>query len=401
MKTPDVEHIERLLQAKTFGELSASEKELVLAHVSGEQEYEAMRNTLLRVKHVFQAEAQALQPDLDLKEQVLLRFAQNKPAAKSSGSSLLIFLESLLLSPTVRFAGALTLILAIGITGMVLLYNPEKNIALNDDTPTPVELKEDEIKSIEELSPVPQVVTEGEQSKVNDQVAAPSPGKPVTEVYTVVAEEAEMDMEMKDAAVMKEAPAATAAESQAPIYRNDDGYLQYANTRTAQVEENKKEKAPGTTAGIAKKAEQDKIAADKKSTSNPFKQEGKMLFESEVYGNGAGSSAPETRIPFWPPMNPEENTAVLYRKTNEKLEAYFSSAQKNDAYEDVTPKKLISLKLSFSDKGDVKKAEVIAGNLSAEEKAVITEKAMKLPRFVFSQGNGEIQKTQTYKIRIK
>jgi hypothetical protein len=401
MKTTDVEHIERLLQAKTFGELSASEKELVSAHVSGEEEYEAMRNTLLRVKHVFQAEAQALQPDLDLKEQVLLRFAQNKPAAKSSGSSLLIFLESLLLPPTFRFAGALILILALGITGMLLLNNPQKNIALNGDTPSPVELKEEEIKSIEELSPVRQAVTGEEQPEVNDRTAPPLPGKPVTEAHTVFAEETETVMEAKDADVMKEAPAATASESRATDYRNEGGYSRHAHTRTVREEKNRKEKAPETTADMAKKAEQDKIGAEKKLPSEPFKQEGQMHSEPEVYGNGAGSSALRTRIPFWPPMNPEENTAVLYRKTGEKLEAYFSTAQKNDTYEEIAPKKRITLKLSFSDEGEVKKAEVISGNLSEEEKAFITEKAMKLPRFEFSQGNGEIQKTQTYKIRIR
>jgi hypothetical protein len=79
----DIEKLESILLKKEFSELSPAEKEMVFAEVGTESDYEHLRETLLRVKTTFTAEASSVSASDDFKDVLLRRFETSRPTQKT------------------------------------------------------------------------------------------------------------------------------------------------------------------------------------------------------------------------------------------------------------------------------------------------------------------------------
>lgn len=126
----DPENIESLLQNKSFGELTASEKDFVLQHISSPEEYAEMRSFLGNLKTSFSGEME-IEPDAGVKNLLMEQF--HKTHAKPKRSPLSGIIESLfpsgrsvLLSPGFQIAG-----IAVLIFGTVFFIN-RQNTAESD-----------------------------------------------------------------------------------------------------------------------------------------------------------------------------------------------------------------------------------------------------------------------------
>lgn len=388
---PDIEKIEHLLMAKSFNELSSAERELVLAHLSGASEYEHMRATISRVKTVFSAEAAGISPELDMKEAVLNRFEQNKPANTGILSKISSFFETLFPNPGVRFAGSIGLVLVLVITGIAFWPKKDINVAYMK----PLEVNEQRVKTSD---------SEIQQNQAESSTITPS--KPdlirseiVEEDFIADQTEAVSGAVAEEEALEKNYPAEApaAASESVPVYRNDDGYYQYSNTRTADAEFKRNEvsdavkvydkKASTAGANKTKPARKEEVAAPA-----PGKVELGSGMEKE------SSMGELQRIPVWPGM--ENETSEAYRGTLRKLEQYFKEELVSNQNKGNASYIYLKLELNFNSKGEVIKAKAKSEYITSETLQKIEKKAMLLPAFRFTSQAGDISTSQVYLLRI-
>lgn len=388
---PDIEKIEHLLMAKSFNELSSAERELVLAHLSGASEYEHMRATISRVKTVFSAEAAGISPELDMKEAVLNRFEQNKPANTGILSKISSFFETLFPNPGVRFAGSIGLVLVLVITGIAFWPKEEVNVAYMK----PIEVNEQRVKP-----------KDSEIQQNQAEISTITPSKPDLILSEIAEEDILTDQTeavsgavAEDEALEKNYPAEVpaAASESVPVYRNDDGYYQYSNTRTADAEFKRNEvsdavkvydkKASPAGASKTKPANKEEVAAP---------APGKVELGS---GIAQESSMGELqRIPVWPGM--ENETSEAYRGTLRKLEQYFKEELVSNQNKGNASYIYLKLELNFNSKGEVIKAKAKSEYITSETLQKIEKKAMLLPAFRFTSQAGDISTSQVYLLRI-
>jgi len=396
--TPDIEKIEHLLNAKSFGELSVAERELVLAHLSGVAEYEHMRETLLRVKKVFTAEAVAMQTDAQLKEQILNRFEQNKPKPSSPFAAISTFFQTLIPSATVRFASMLGLLVMI-VGGSLFLFSPRKNeLAQHIETqksvpaPPPADSFENMVAALVPAEPSmaeeKPVSTKTESGMVSDDVRPVMMEKRAT--GEDMAEEIYVDQPYM-------APGAAAQESNAPmqnqIYRNNDGYLQYQNSRVAESPVKTKDKTDAYKdySSKAKKAE----AADEKASQGnteaesmqeiSVKQEEKTLRGSRGVAQGKYAQLPS--IPAWPGV--EKDGSKAHTATTEKIKNYLREELVGSYKTDPRLESPLSIQVTFTEKGKVSAVEM-KGQVSEAQKNAIVNKIKKMPAFKFTEGSNPV-----------
>jgi hypothetical protein len=143
----DPEDIESLLMHKQFNELFEEEREFILQHIEGEEEYESLRKTLFEL-HDTSMTAEWLEPEPSIKEALMKEFAQEKKG------SFRIWLNSLFVIPEivwyrrpaiqVTFAGVCALIAVVFILKM---ENKRPDIAstkgANNSISTPTEIQEE------------------------------------------------------------------------------------------------------------------------------------------------------------------------------------------------------------------------------------------------------------------
>lgn len=421
--TPDIEKIEHLLNAKTFDALTAAERELVLAHLSGAAEYEHMRETLLRVKKVFTAEASAQAADADLKEYILTRFDQNRPQPHSLAARIAAWVQKLFPTPVGRFAGALAMLLLVVTVGFFAWPTERKDVA-QQLLPRATEVQT--ITVSDDAPAVPSeemigygagtVVTEGNaQAMIMDMDGDAVPPEVPLKDYTppVLASAAD------EKAEEPQARESLREESAAPVYRNNEGYYQYRNTRTAQAE------TPQKNTEASDKLSYKKTPAKPKGVDNAdqasqteIKQ---SLFEKEDISGGVVKSESEydrnrqetsvavaiattaPSVPVWPGTEKRENAAAL---TLKNLNAFFAVSS-YAATDSVRPVQEVArskaetatakLTLRFNAEGVITKVHV-SGTDEARKKALI-RRALQLPAFKFTNGN-ELILEQTYRISI-
>lgn len=131
----DPEDIESLLMHKQFNELYPEEKEFVLRHVAGQEEYESLRSTLFLMHDTVNTDDWQ-EPDPVIKANLMREFAGEEK------KGFFIWLNSLFAMPTmpeivwyrkpaVRYAFA-SLVLLFGVGGALLIFNtnqPAQDIA--------------------------------------------------------------------------------------------------------------------------------------------------------------------------------------------------------------------------------------------------------------------------------
>lgn len=453
--TPDIEKIEHLLNAKAFTELTPAERELVLAHLSGAEEYEHMRDTLVRVKKVFVTEAAALSVDADLKEQILMRFEQNRAHRPSWTERAGIFLQTLIPSPAGRFAGALTLLLAI--VSVVFFVWPEQQpemarqlfppatepqiVTLTDTTP-PIDEAIEHTNVIITTSPVEAAnlaVTETDRlpaAATYDREAGDDQNEFIAAGYS------ENEWRNKDAANGSGNQQITGVESSAklkageqspPVYKNQEGLLQYQNNRVADAgikSDTYSDAYKNYTPPAGSKKETESRAAEKTTnTSLPQKpavtgntRDEERLEETVVTArelkqrsNGTvndamggatytwsadkASSAP---VPVWPGVEGQSNP---YASTLESMKAFFGK-ETGTAYRAVTQEmaglqksKTARLSLTFNAHGIITKVHV-SGDVNEAQKKALIQRALQLPAFRFTSGTGKPLLEQTYVLEL-
>lgn len=420
--TPDIEKIEHLLNAKTFDALTAAERELVLAHLSGAAEYEHMRETLLRVKKVFTAEASAQAADADLKEYILTRFDQNRPQPHSLAARISAWVQKLFPTPAGRFAGALAMLLLVVTVGFFAWPTERKDVA-QQLLPRATEVQTITVSDDAPAVPPSEmiqygagtVVTEGNaQTMIMDMDgdAIPPPEVPLKD-YTPPVLSSAADEKAEE----RTARESLREESAAPVYRNNEGYYQYRNTRTAQAETRQKNTEASDKLSYKKTPAKPKgIDNADQASQTEIKQ---SLFEKEDISGGAVKSeydradpgaltvaAKETTVrsvPVWPGTEKRENAAAL---TLKNLNAFFAVSN-YAAADSVRPVQEVArskaetatakLTLRFNAEGVITKVHV-SGTDEARKKALI-RRALQLPAFKFTDGNGQILE-QTYRISI-
>jgi hypothetical protein len=394
MMTPDIEKIEHLLNAKSFGELSIAERELVLAHLSGAAEYEHMRDTLQRVKKVFTAEALALQTDAQLKEQILSRFEQNRPKPSSPFVSIITFFQTLIPSPAMRFASVLGLLVMI-IGGSLFIFSPRKSEMAQTlepqktiSTPPTDSFKEAETE-----------IMANQQSVAKEKAVSTMTGPAVMdEMASTVTEKKVMYESMADEYLSPphEAPRVAAEEVQPSmqnqIYRNDDGYLQYQNSRVAESSVKTKDQSDAYKdyASKPKKAEGKMEKAASAGNGQVTSQDISVSEneESTIALRGSRGSVEQKNIsasiPVWPGVEKDVNP---YMSTVEKIKLFLreelvNSYQKAPRLEN----NALSIQVTFTGKGKVSAVEV-KGQVSEKQKDAIVNKTKELPTFKFTDGS--------------
>ncbi|MBE2247319.1 MAG: hypothetical protein IAE67_08675 [Candidatus Competibacteraceae bacterium] len=75
-----MDQLERLMETKTFNELTDQEKEFVHMHIVSESEYNDMRNVLLQVKQVLTYEREQVHAPVSLKESLIDKFNDANPS---------------------------------------------------------------------------------------------------------------------------------------------------------------------------------------------------------------------------------------------------------------------------------------------------------------------------------
>lgn len=392
--TPDIEKIEHLLNAKTFAQLTASERELVLAHLSGADEYEHMRETLLRVKKIFTAEAAAVASDADLKEQILNRFEQSRPRSASLWQRMAVFFETLVPSPAARFAGAMALLLAVVSAGFFMWPGQRPEMAQQQPPVIP-------------HAPAGPVIPEAAEN-----LAESADG---TEVQTAThssrtAEKTSLNSISEEWAAGSVAPAPITVDTKVdrpvepPTYTNSEGYVQYSNVRVAESISYKKESsdaykdyrsqnnraAKEEAKEISRIPEESRVVTtDVKAQKQGVDPNNQKLSQATLRPGDSGSRADgsaddrATGAAVWPGTETHDRHEAL-KLTDEKLRTFFSEETKA-AYRPAKEKRYVRLTLTFNETGGVTRAEV-SGNLTAAQQKAFEEKALGLPAFHLPQG---------------
>lgn len=487
--TPDIEKIEHLLNAKTFEELTAPERELVLAHLSGAAEYEHMRDTLVRVKKVFVAEAAALQSDADLKEQILLRFEQNRPKAVSLSDKIATFFTTLIPSPAGRFAGALGLVV-IGVTVGFFMWpkQPDTNqqaqelfpratqpqIITLPDTSAPITLKTLEVYDEWASTPAPAMYYNATATEDLGVTSASGSAVPEAILSSAPMEEREVRGQEKAASYQwttaddkkvervglgenNETKGLLAPPTNNNVYYNSDGYKVYSNARVAQLPPGKTRQLFDTVNPSFKKSETKDLAVKEESANQkPYKyvQQTQVAQDSvrlattltqvpgvtngvekaDVAGTGSDmqimtktsgsvdqtvnsvtlragratyatttSKAPK---PAWPGT---ENRADALTLTQESVKAFFDK-ERNESYRTLSETQkqsaaysetqFVRITLTFNEKGVITKVHV-SGTTDERQKRAFIQRALQLPTFKFTTGEGKPVLEQTYVIPVR
>jgi len=137
-KKYDPEDIESLLMYKQFHELYEEERNFVLQHVEGEEEYESLRKTLHELHNVAQEEMM-LEPDPELKRELMLEFARERK------KGFWIWLNSLFAMPEIKwyrqpgFKYALATCCVVVALFLVFRNNDEVVTAENITAPQPLQ----------------------------------------------------------------------------------------------------------------------------------------------------------------------------------------------------------------------------------------------------------------------
>lgn len=425
MMTPDIEKIEHLLNAKSFEQLTPTERELVLAHLSGKAEYEHMRETLSRVKKIFTAEAAFVSAEADMKEYVLNRFEQNKPTSVSLYDRISTFCNTLVPTPTARFGMALGSVLVICAATFLFWPKADSEMAVNSALVQQAPAASTRVDSTKTLNVQDELLAppmEQDRLSVDDEALR-------TDEEAVLMDEA---MESAgDAAIVQEdiktlnkqqypepkkeieyrtTEKSISTEVQNNVYMNNEGYYQYRNSRVAEVPTQKandlkrdySQRKPTTAEAKTKESER----ADENET---LKLQGKANVEQGTLKTVSGAVTSENidqtvmvsdletiSIPVWPGL---ENEANAYEATIEKIKAFITQ---NSAYKlestDKNASTTITLILTFNARGQVVKA-LVKGNIAETAKKEIEEKALQLPAFKFTGGGeGNKQVRQNYSI---
>lgn len=445
--TPDIEKIEHLLNAKAFEELNAAERELVLAHLSGSAEYEHMRETLVRVKKVFVAEAASLAVDGDLKEQILNRFEQNKTRHPSLSERVATFFQTLIPSPAGRFAGALAVVLVVVSVGFFVWPKQQPEMAqqllppatepqvvtLMDNTPPPIALAMEKAKtatppaeSIEltgSTQTEPDLVSYGVVARADQDefiVAGLADGK---ELYNKDAQNATEDLKSPE-----RGKSIDTEEQAPPVFLNQDGLYQYQNSRVADAgvkrDDHYSDAFKNYTPPVnAKKAEAESRVQEKKASvpqkpnaaagSAYVREEESMTVaesrkqKSNTDATGAlyedisiaSKTAPASPVPVWPGVEDQTNP---YTATLESVKAFFNK-ETGMAYrigsQEYQNSKMARLSLTFNAKGIITKVHV-SGDVNEAQKKAFIQRALQLPAFRFTPGGGKPLLEQTYVLEL-
>jgi len=159
----DIEKLESILLNKRFSELSPAEKEMVFAEVGTESDYEHLRETLLRVKTTFTAEASSVSAADDFKDALLRRFETSRPTRKAWFDRILEHVSENL--KVYSLAGSMAILLLI-----FLVYNNTLNnnltpeIAKVENKNTPSSPSANDYKTIENES-----ITRNMAGKANEE----------------------------------------------------------------------------------------------------------------------------------------------------------------------------------------------------------------------------------------
>lgn len=445
--TPDIEKIEHLLNAKAFDELNVAERELVLAHLSGSAEYEHMRETLVRVKKVFVAEAASLAVDGDLKEQILNRFEQNKTRHPSLPERVATFFQTLVPSPAGRFAGALAVVLVVVSVGFFVWHKQQPEMAqqllppatepqvvtLMDNTPPPIALAMEKAKGTTPPAESTELAgsTQAEPGMVSydvvaraDQdefiVAGLADGK---ELYNKDAQTPTEDLKSPERSKF------IVAEEQAPpVFLNQDGLYQYQNSRVADAgvkrDDNYSDAFKNYTPPVNTKKTEAESRVQEKSASVPQKpnaaagsgyirqEETVTVTESKKRKSNADATgalyedvsvtsniASASPVPVWPGVEGQTNP---YTATLESVKAFFNK-ETGMAYrigsQEYQKSKMARLSLTFNAKGIITKVHV-SGDVNEAQKKAFIQRALQLPAFRFTPGAGKPLLEQTYVLEL-
>lgn len=410
--TPDIEKIEHLLNAKTFEELNTSERKLVLANLTGKAEYDHMRETLLRVKKVFNTEAQAMQTDAVLKEQILNRFEQNKLKSVSIFDQISIFFQTLIPSPAGRFSAVLSILLVVITIGYFALPKDQQEVAQNiQDKENPIKLEEPanevspamepitftkeealENKDAESKGDVSSYFTTVDDLKLSDQNYARDE---VVTVDNIQAKEETVTEKYREENQTQKAP--NFVEQSPRTYTNAEGYEQYniQNNRSASLPQ--KENYSDVTKNVSQRNKKTNESKEKaKAETAKISAVGKADGEADksVAPSGAGngqvvagvpaeaeikSTKPSTSTPAW---YGDENSNDANYVTTSKIKSFLLQELSNTSIENLKGKQ-IKLQLQFNPDGYITKANVLNSLPEATKKEIET-KSLKLPAFRFS-----------------
>lgn len=216
----DPEDLEALMLNKSFDELLPDERTFVLQHLSGEREYESMRQLLFQSMESMQ-DSQPQPPDA-LKDRVMNEFREHRQS-QSQKYVWLNFLTQLWVAfrskPVMQFATACAVLLFV-----VVLWNPfpggsdlaesvvnEKSNqaeSLEKSTPEVKIVEEESTQSENEVEQDSETETQTSASEVSEAPAAPeSPAKEV-----IVVEEDAAEREETNYSTGNTAPAAASAQ---------------------------------------------------------------------------------------------------------------------------------------------------------------------------------------------
>lgn len=226
----DPEDIEQLLMERGFDELLDEERAYVLRHLSGREEYEAMRSLLITVQRT-EPEHDLLEPDEAVRDRVLAAYReQNRPGWRvwlnSVGATLLPRDASAMWRPALALG---SIALLIGAALWVLRPSPAKEVAeLNRPNAA-----EQEKVTRKEKPEGPAATTSGapiDQAAAEPAVDAVAPPPVANEEMTLVAQARQVAAVAEDLAddatpTLQAAPAASAAteSEEESLARTDAG----------------------------------------------------------------------------------------------------------------------------------------------------------------------------------
>ena len=371
----DLEHIEKLLREKEFSALTPRERELVLAHLSGEEEYLHMQKTLERVRDTFKTEATHIQADADMKEWVLNRFNQNKPTPVTAESVWEKILLTFRMKPAVRFAGVLTLLLLV-VTASVFFW-PEPKPEMAQDLK-----KNEESSGLITLEDLTTVAGEKERrgggvyplSPQEEPVRTAAPSESRTLTDAVKAEDADN--------VSEDLPRAAAPKPAAVGLAESDYETTVDKTGALPAKENS-----GIATKKSERVREEYMLNQAPSSGKVFKPETEMAPEFSAY---------------WPGLMPNQSETALINATQLEIAAFLSQKatfeNKNDFLEKHKGKS-ISLTLYFHSDGRVKQAAV-SGHADAKSEEWIKQWAKELPSFRLSGSIDDKNRKYRYQIRF-
>ena len=188
--------IESLLNAKSFEELSESERNFALENVSSAAEYNDIRNTLLNVKSSFVLEEELL-PENSIHESLLEQFNKMHKPAPSALQKLKQALfpsgKNILFAPGFQLAGVAIIIVAVGIVvSNQTTETTSKELAINKTQPTftdTIKASDDLIRERNATAENPEIANSSTTEPVELNTVTPVLGEVVADEMTIAEEE--------------------------------------------------------------------------------------------------------------------------------------------------------------------------------------------------------------------